>query len=179
MPSSNQWSPGRIRRDSSRQTAVQTNRSAYGFTGGASVPVEISGFRFFVKPGVSWMRYQWDFRGLVLDAIKPGTIIGRNFRGVQLRARGKLYSHGVGPYLAIEMEPDPWGPVLVSAFIEAAYYRTLDEQEADITDSASYAGDGIPPDTYLGRWGIELGDDFWRAAVGIRIFLAADQFKKR
>jgi hypothetical protein len=155
------------------ETRVETNRSAYGLTGGMSIPVEIAGIRFHVKPGVSWMRYQWNIEGLVLRAIKPPTF-GRQFRGVELRARGKLYSHGVGPYLAIELEPDPWGPILVSAFVEGAYYRALGNRDTDFSTSETYSGQNLPTDTYTGRWGIRVDDAFWRAAVGIRIYLAAD-----
>ncbi len=159
------------------ETAVQTNRSAYGLTGGMSIPFEIGGVRFHVKPGVSWMRYQWDIRGLVLRAIKaksPFLPPSREFRGVELRARGKLYSHGVGPYLAIELEPDPWGPILVSAFVEAAYYRALGDRDTNFSTSETLSGSNLPPDTYTGRWGIKVDEGFWRAAVGIRIYLAAD-----
>lgn len=155
------------------KTGVETALSAYGVTGGVSIPVEIGDFRFNIKPGVSWMRYRWDIQGVVLRAIKTGP--GRDFRAIELRARGKLYLSGVGPYLAFDLEPDPWGPVLVSAFVEAGYYRTLGERRTDITAAQSISGDGLPPDTYLARWGIKLDEHFWRAGAGIRLYLAADR----
>jgi hypothetical protein len=136
--------------------------------------VEIGAFRFNVKPGVSWMRYQWNIQGVVLDAIKPDNVFSRDFRAIELRARGKLYSSGVGPYLALEMEPDPWGPVLVSAYVEAAYYRALGDRDADISMSQTLSGNRLPTDTYLARWGIKVDEDFWRTGVGIRVYLAAD-----
>jgi len=156
------------------ETAISTNRSAYGVTGGLSIPVELGGIQFQVKPGVSWMRYQWDFRGVVLDAIKAPFPPGRDFRQVELRARGKLYSTGVGPYLAIEMGPFPLGPVLMGAFVESAYYRALGDRDANITTSQSLSGSNLPPDTYTGRFGIKVDEGFWRAGAGIRLYLAAD-----
>jgi hypothetical protein len=156
------------------QTSIETGQSAYGFTGGMSVPFNIGNFRFYVKPGVSWMRYRWDFKGLVLDAEKANFPFTRNFRGIELRGRGKLYSNGVGPYVALEMEPDHWGPVLVGAFVEAAYYRTLGDRDANITASAAYTGDNLPDETYKARWGIKVDEQFWRASAGIRVYLAAD-----
>ena len=158
------------------QTTNKTARSAYGFTGGMSIPFQIGDFRFFVKPGVSWMRYKWDIHGVVLDAEKSNDFFafGRDFRQIELRARGKLYSSGVGPYIAIEVEPDPWGPVLVGAFIEGAYYRTIGDRDVNITDSQTLSGNNLPTETYLGRWGMRVDQEFWRAAVGIRVYLAAD-----
>jgi hypothetical protein len=156
------------------QLAVEMNRHAYGLTGGISIPIDIGEFRFHIKPGVSWMRQQWDIKGLVLDAEKNGFAISRDFRGIELRARGKLYSSGVGPYLAVDTAPDSWGPVLVSAFVEAAYYRTIGETEANITASKTYVGASLPPDTYLARWGLEIDEYFWRAGIGIRVYLAAE-----
>ncbi len=156
------------------QTTMRMNRSAYGLTGGVSIPIDIGDFRFYVKPGVSWMRQEWDIQGVVLDAEKSAFVGSRNFRGIELRARGKLYSSGVGPYLAIEMEPDSWGPVFVSAYIEAAYYRTLGERDVDFTASRTLSGDSLPTETYLARWGITVDKEFWRTGVGIRVFLAAD-----
>ncbi len=157
------------------QTSLNMNRSAYGVTGGISIPLDIGEFRFHIKPGVSWMRQKWDIKGVVLAAEKGGGILGgRDFRGIELRARGKLYSSGVGPYFAIETEPDSWGPLLVSAFVEAAYYRTLGDRKTNFTDSASLTGDFLLPDTYLGRWGIEVDEFFWRTGLGIRVYLAAD-----
>jgi hypothetical protein len=152
---------------------IETARSAYGVTGGVSIELEVGGFRFHVKPGVSWMRYKWDFHGVVLDAQKA-PLTGRDFRQVELRARGKLYSNGVGPYLALETEPDPWGPILVSAFIEGAYYRALGDRKANISTHETISGSGLPTDTYTGRWGIKVDEQFWRAGVGIRVYLAAD-----
>jgi len=156
------------------QTGIETNRSAYGVTGGVSIPIELGGFRFHVKPGVSWMRYQWDFRGTVLNAIKPAFPPGRDFRPVELRARGKLYSNGVGPYLALELEPNPLGPILVGAYVEAAYYRALGDRDANVTTVETLSGNGLPTDTYTGRFGIKVDEQFWRAGAGIRIYLAAD-----
>jgi len=153
---------------------IMTARSAYGVTGGLSIALELGGFRFHVKPGVSWMRYKWDFHGVVLDAIKADLSPGRTFRQVELRARGKLYSNGVGPYLAIETEPDPWGPILVSAFIEGAYYRALGDRDANISTHETLSGSNLPTDTYTGRCGIKVDEGFWRAGVGIRVYLAAD-----
>jgi hypothetical protein len=155
------------------ETEIKTNRSAYGVTGGLSIPVELGVFRFKVKPGVSWMRYKWDYRGVVLDAMKPSPI-GRDFRQIELRARGKLYSNGVGPYLALEMEPDSWGPILVAAYVEGAYYRVIGDRDSDISTSQTLSGNDFPTDTYLGRWGIRVDDDFWRVGAGIHVYLAAD-----
>ena len=158
------------------QTTNETGRSAYGFTGGMSIPFQIGDFRFFVKPGVSWMRYKWDIKGVVLAAQKSTDFaaFGREFRQIELSARGKLYSSGVGPYIAIEVEPDPWGPVLVGAFIEGAYYRTIGDRDVNISDSQTLSGNSLPTETYLGRWGMRVDQEFWRAAVGIRVYLAAD-----
>jgi len=156
------------------QTSLQMNRSSYGLTGGVSIPIDIGEFRFHIKPGVSWMRQQWDVKGVVLAAEKAAFPPSRNFRGIELRARGKLYSSGVGPYLAIETQPESWGPVLVSAFVEAAYYRALGERKMNFTDAKTYTGNFLPPDTYLGRWGIEVDEYFWKTGIGIRIFLAAE-----
>lgn len=156
------------------QTTLNMNRSAYGLTGGMSIPVDIGDFRIHIKPGVSWMRQQWNIRGVVLAAQKSQLVASRDFRGIELRARGKLYSSGVGPYLAIDTQPNAWGPILVSAFVEAAYYRTIGDRKVDITDSETLTGNNLPPDTYLGRWGIEVDEYFWRAGLGIRVYLAAD-----
>ena len=161
------------------QNSIETNRSAYGFTGGLSIPVELGGIRFQIKPGASWMRYQWDFRGTVLDAIKPDCVPFpgancREYRQVELRARGKLYSSGVGPYLAIEMSPFPVGRVLMGAFVESAYYRALGDRDANVSTSQTLSGSGLPTDTYTGRFGIKVAEGFWRAGAGIRIYLAAD-----
>jgi hypothetical protein len=156
------------------QNSIMTARSAYGVTGGVSIALELGGFRFHVKPGVSWMRYKWDFHGVILDAVKANFPPGRNFRQVELRARGKLYSNGVGPYLAIESEPDPWGPILVSAFVEGAYYRALGDRNANISTHETLSGSDLPTDTYTGRWGIKVDEEFWRAGAGIRVYLAGD-----
>jgi hypothetical protein len=159
------------------QTSLEMGRSAYGLTGGVSIPIDVGDFQFHIKPGVSWMRQRWEVKGVVLAVEKsslPFLPPSRDFRGIELRARGKLYSSGVGPYIAIEAEPDSWGPILVSAFIEAAYYRTLGDRKVNISDSETLTGNNLPPDTYLGRWGIEVDKYFWRAGVGIRVFLAAD-----
>jgi len=156
------------------QTTLKMNRSAYGLTGGVSIPVNIGEFQFHIKPGVSWMRQEWNIKGVVLDAEKAANPASRDFRGIELRARGKLYSSGVGPYLAIDTAPNSLGPILVSAFVEAAYYRTLGDRTTNFTDSETLAGNNLPPDTYLGRWGIKVDRFFWRSAVGIRVYLAAD-----
>ncbi|HIK85487.1 MAG TPA: hypothetical protein EYG08_10290 [Myxococcales bacterium] len=156
------------------QTSLKMNRSAYGVTGGISIPVSIGDFRFHVKPGVSWMEQEWKIRGVMIHAEKSGFVGSRDFRGVVLRGRGKLRSSGVGPYLAIETEPDPWGPVLVSAFFDAAYYRTLGDRDEEITESTTLSGDFLPTETYTARWGLGLDKYFWRAGIGIRVFLAVD-----
>ena len=72
--------------------AVRTNRLAYGATAGLAVPIEILGIRVFVKPGVSWMRQQWDLDGVVKRAfkvIRPPMVFSREFRGVELDANGQ------------------------------------------------------------------------------------------
>jgi hypothetical protein len=153
---------------------IRTNRSAYGATAGISVPIEIAGFRFFLKSGASWMRYEWDMKGLVLAAIKNPNVFGRDYRAVELRARGKLYSTGVGPYVGLEVAPTVLGPLAVGAFIDAAYYRTIGDRDANFTASQTLSGDNLPTDTYLARWGVRVDKDFWRASAGIRVYLAAD-----
>jgi len=159
--------------------AVRTNRLAYGATAGVVIPIKIADANIFVKPGVSWMRQQWDVHGVVRRAIKS-VPFGRDFRGIELEAKGKLYTQGVGPYLAIEAQPEPLGPLLVSLFVEAAYYRTLGDQDINISNSASFAAEGIlPTETYNALWGMEISDDFWRSAVGLRFFLTTDRKRSR
>lgn len=157
---------------------LRTNRNAYGATAGLAVPFDVGGFRFFLKPGVSWMRQEWEIRGLILRAVKP-VPFGTDFRTVDLRAQGKLYTQGVGPYLSIEIEPASYGPILAGLFAEAAYYRTLGDRDVNVYDSVSIEGDGIPADSYEARWGMKLSEDFWRAAVGVRLFLSTDAFEAR
>ena len=64
--------------------------------------------------------------------------------------------------------------------MEAAYYRTLGDQDVNISDSASFAAEGVlPAETYNALWGMEISDDFWRAAAGLRFFLTTDRKRLR
>ncbi len=166
------------------QTQMQTGRHAYGATVGLSFPLpfEIFGLKVHVRPGASWMRYKWEMTGVILEAIKvepgPMMVSGREFRGVELQARGKLYSNGVGPYLGVELEPYRIGPTMISIYAEGAYYRVIGDRTLNITTTQTFT-DSIPrlpsPETYQGRWGANVSRGFWRAGVGVRLYLAPTQ----
>ena len=63
---------------------------------------------------------------------------------------------------------------VAGAFIEGAYYRTIGDRDVNISDSVTISGNSLPTETYTGRWGMRVDQEFWRAAVGIRVYLAAD-----
>ena len=75
--------------------------------------------------------------------------------------------------LGIQFQPYELGPIQASAFIDAAYYRTLGDREIVLTDTMQSTDNLLPPDTYTGTFGFSIGDSFWRATAGVRFYLSA------
>lgn len=153
---------------------VSTKTSAFGASGGLSFPIEIGGFSLRIKPGVSWMFYTWELEGRVLRALCESDFCpGGNFRGIELLAEDSFDSHGVGPYLGIELETAAFGPLLASTYIEAAGYRILSSQNKMLRSGKSY-DDFLGTETYDATWGFEFDDWAYRATVGVRLYLKQD-----
>jgi len=153
---------------------VATETSAFGASMGLSFPVEVGGFSLRIKPGVSWMFYTWELEGRVLRALCESDFCpGGNFRGIELLGAQSFDSHGVGPYLGIELETAAFGPLLASTYIEAAGYRILSSQNEVFRSSKSY-DDFLGTETYDAKWGFEFDDWAYRATVGVRLYLKQD-----
>jgi hypothetical protein len=156
------------------RTTVVPDLSAYGVTGGVSLPVALGDWlSFHLRVGASWMRYRWEIEGVVFEAIKP-SVMGREFREVELSAQGTLDTTGIGPYLGFESRPYELGPLLASAFVDAAYYRVLSDRDIVLVDTMQSTDTLLPPETYTGIFGFRVGPDFWRATAGVRFYLSAD-----
>ena len=153
---------------------AETKTSAFGASGGFSFPVEIGGFSLRIKPGVSWMFYTWDLEGRVLRALcETDFCPGGDFRGIELLSSDSFDSHGVGPYLGIELQTAAFGPLLASTYIEAAAYRILSSQDKTLTTGKSY-DDFLGTESYDATWGFEFDDWTYRATVGVRLYLKQD-----
>jgi hypothetical protein len=156
------------------QTEVSTNLLAYSLSAGVSIPFEIAGHRFRVRPGVSWMRFAYDLRGDLHHAVKP-IAFGTAFRAVDIHRNGKLYQNGVGPYLELESLAgalELTRSIVVGFFAEAAVYRVLGDRRANLGLISSY-DDAFGSDTYTTRWSVETDEWFYRFGAGVRIYLGS------
>ncbi len=154
------------------QTEISTNLLAYSFSAGVSIPLEVGGHRFRVRPGVSWMRFAFDIRGDLHHAVKP-VAFGTDFRRVDIHRHGKLYLNGVGPYLELELLDgalELTRSVVVGFFAEAAVYRVLGDRRVDLGLLSVY-DDAFGRETYATRWTVEADQWFYRFGAGIRIYL--------
>jgi len=154
------------------QTEISTNLLAYSFSAGVSLPVEIAGYRFRVRPGVSWMRFEFDIRGDLHHAVKP-VEFGTDFRAIALHRQGKLYLKGIGPYLEIESLDGVLAltdDVYVGFYAEAAGYRVLGDRRANLGVVSRY-DDAFGTETYTTHWRVAADEWFYRFGAGIRIYL--------
>ena len=153
------------------QTEISTNLLAYAVSAGLSIPIDVAGHRLRVRPGVSWMRFAFDIRGDLHHAVKPASF-GRDFRAIDVHRHGKLYLHGVGPYLDVEsFVGELWLTRLfeVGFFAEAAAYRVLGDRRANLGLVSTY-DDAFGTDTYTTLWSVEADEWFYRFGVGIRLY---------
>ena len=158
------------------QTEISTNLLAYSFSAGVSIPLEIAGRRFHLRPGVSWMRFAFDIRGDLHHAVKP-VAFGPAFRAVDLHRHGKLYLNGIGPYLefeALEGRVAMTRALQFGFFLEAGVYRVLGDRRANLGLVSSF-DDEFGTDTYTTRWSVEADEWFYRFGAGVRIYASAER----
>ena len=151
------------------KSIVQTDTSALGVTAGLSFPVDLGDLTLRLKPGVAWTLYTWDLQGRVLRAVKPSDT-GTDFRAVRLTNQHSFDAQGVGPYLGIELEPEPFGPLLAAFYIEGAAYRVLSDTRKRMRATESF-DDAFGMENYAATWGFEFDDWTWRASLGVRLYL--------
>lgn len=156
------------------QTEISTNLLAYSFSAGLSIPVELAGHRFRVRPGVSWMRWALDIRGDLHHAVKPAAF-GSDFRAIDIHRHGKLYLNGIGPYLELESIEGTLAltrSIAVGFFAEAGVYRVLGDRRANLGLESSF-DDAFGMETYTTQWSVEADEWFYRFGAGVRIYLSS------
>ena len=155
------------------KTKIETGSLAYGVTAGLSFPFALGGYRFHIKPGVSWMRFKLDVEGSLKHAVKPQAL-GSNFRAIDIVSNGKLYLHGVGPFLELESEGGALGPVFVSFYVHGAMYNVIGDRKMNLGVISEF-DDDFGQETYLTRWTVEADDWFYRIGLGARFYLRAKE----
>jgi hypothetical protein len=158
------------------RTRIKTKPLAYGLRAGLSFPVNIGGYHIQISPGVSWIRYAYDIKGVLDSAVKPDPA-DPFFRPISLEAYGKLYLDGVGPSLALEIDAGPAGPFITAGYIEGSAHRLLSDRKMNISDNQTIT-DQIGTSQYQARWGVEADKWTYRVGIGFRLYLKTQEDKR-
>ena len=154
---------------------------AWGAYLGLSFPFELFDRSIRIKPNISWLRYETDFKGFVSDAecVNPA-LFGKtdcnaplsSVRTLSLKAQTSQVYHAIGPGLDIEMDTTVFDGIGSSIFLGFRAYRVLgNHEEVRFEVSETFDDEIGTGDVANARFTTEVDEWIYRLIVGFRVEL--------
>jgi hypothetical protein len=154
---------------------------AWGAYLGMSFPFELFDRSLRIKPNLSYMRYEVDFKGFISDAtcVNPAPFggptvcnaLGSSTRDISLNVQRSRVFHALGPGIDLEMDTTVFDEVRSSIFLGFRAYRVLTDRKVDLETTETF-DDGIGTgDVANARFRAEVDDWIYRLVFGFRIEL--------